>query len=716
MIRILFRVSWLFIFLPMEGKSQATPKEANALLDAFQLNFVSFTATLNAEPGIKSLMHSFATTTSDSLQQAFNNRSNSEQDKINSLNSIKYFLQTLKANVEQGRFEVYKIPDVLEKFPLIADAVVKDAPTAEFTRNFGSPRTQLMADAFRQYPAGKRLQYAADARRLALNTDNIIPLIERSPEFPFVDTALIYLAQRAPMTIVDYISTNNNRVTDSILASPRPLIQQLVKLKGNRNASELAPFSEEIVRGNLTTEEVQKLRTNDVKGYYQLLVNTIQSNRTARLQGAAPGMQPALRTALHEKSVAFYIQHINGLHEAKDQVRFSSIQTLRTVDLYYLIISGEEELYTSSFLGIYKRLMAQLPAGQSDSLFQLVQYDQFRKFIRVCSHYNVLNDFLGKMPEPSRAVILSKFITGIDGSFDTGLEEAMDVADAFSSLSTDSLYSSTVDNLLHENLQRCQSQSNFYGARLYSILIDVFKMSTSPGSQKEIFTKLGNYELLPVDAVKDTNGVVNQLVIFYGDEDGKTSYQNFLALFKDPKIWKVEKAAQWTVINSVQSDNPVRLFANLPLNHQDDLDEKAQLALLAYLKSEHIEPGIIIHRGHSYHLPGTLKYLQPAMKLAILGSCGGYKNILTVAEKSPAAQIVATKQVGSKLINDPMIQLVNDQLLQAKDIYWPDLWATMGANFNKSAFTRDLFAEYVPPYRNLSLFVIRLFNYDEVSF
>lgn len=88
----------------------------------------------------------------------------------------------------------------------------------------------------------------------------------------------------------------------------------------------------------------------------------------------------------------------------------------------------------------------------------------------------------------------------------------------------------------------------------------------------------------------------------------------------------------------------------------------------------------------------------------------------TVADKSPSAQIIATKQIGSKLINDPMIQYVNESLINGQDIYWPELWTTMGKYFGSTEFTRDLFTEYVPPYRNLSLFVIRLYNFDDRSF
>jgi hypothetical protein len=697
--------------------AQSTLGEANASLDAAQVKFLGFLDNFHGDKGIRSMMEDFCNNQVDSLQAAFNAiETAGREDKIKSINTVKFFIQALRTTLERHQLELYDVPDALKKFPLVADAIVHKTPYREYVLGFGGRRTQLMADAFRQYPEGKVLQYAADVRRLSVNPDNILPLLERQPEFPFVDTALVYVAEHSPMSIVDYVSTKNNRITDTIKNLNHPLLNQLLLLSGNRNASEIAPLAGEMALGKYTAEDIQKIRSSDVKGYYQLLVNTIQSDRSIFLAGGPAGMQPALRAALKEKAIAFYVQPVNELHESKDPVRFASLQPLRVIDLYYLVISGEEELYTSSFLGIYKRIMQAIPAGNADSLLTMVQYDQFRKFIRVCSHYNVLTDFLNHMPELSRVTLLNQFIAGIEGNTESGLEDAMDVADAFAGLSVDPQYSGIVEQLLKDNRTRCELEKNYYGIRLYGILLDVFNMAHDPNKQKFIFSKLGNYELLPVEALKDKKGVINQLVIFYGDKDGMTSFQNFLALFKDARTWQVFTKPQWIEINSISGSQPIKIFANKPLNHEDHLDEQAQLAMLQYMKEMEAEAGVIIHRGHSYHLAATLNYLQPNMKLAILGSCGGYKNILTVAEKSPAAQVVATKQVGSKLINDPMILMVNDYLLHSRDIYWPDAWTKMGARFASSNFTRDLFAEYVPPYRNLGLFVIRLYNYDEASF
>ncbi len=717
MYRSLFPVAVLMLLsVPGRSVAQANASEANLLLDAEQMQYREFLPTFSMEPGLTEQLTHFASVTVDSLQQQFNGataKSDTERRMI--LNATRYFLQSLRASLSQGRFSPYDIPVVLKTFPLLAEEIFKGNGVRGIMGSFGARRTQLMADAFRQYPIGKNLQQLADIRTVAVSPKNILPFMERRPDFPYTDTALVYVAERDPMEIVDYLNAKNNRLTDSIQFQQKPLMQQLVQLKGDRNAPELAPFAEEMAAGRLNRDSLLALRRDNVPAYFQLYVNTIQNNRSRQLQGAPLGMQPALRDALHAKALAFFVRPVNQLHESKDAVRFKSLDKLRNIDLYYILVSDEDELYTSSFLGIYKRMMASLPEGRSDSLLQAVQYDQFRKFIRICSHYNVLSDYLNNMPEASRKELLRDFISNIDANIGTGMESAMDVADAFVGLAADSIYGSLVADLLTENIKRCNQKQSYYGVRLYGVLQEVFQMARYPEASNVIFRKLGNYEKLSIDSLCDKEHIVNQLVIFYGDEDGKASYRSFMNLFRDKQLWQINQQDQWTEIQSLTGEQPIRIFANLPNNSDDGSDERAQLALLGYLQQQGVKPGIIIHRGHSYHLPNTLEYLRPYMKLAILGSCGGYRNILTVAGKSPSAQIIATKQVGSMQINDPMIQAVNAQLSRKEDIYWPEFWAKMENEFNRSAFTRELFAEYIPPYRNLSLFVIRLYNDDEVS-
>jgi hypothetical protein len=198
--------------------------------------------------------------------------------------------------------------------------------------------------------------------------------------------------------------------------------------------------------------------------------------------------------------------------------------------------------------------------------------------------------------------------------------------------------------------------------------------------------------------------------LFYGDEDGIASFNNFQKLFTDKKKWKVSKNEAWVTIRS-GSDEPVVIYANLPLNNEEGLDLKAQDSLSNFLEQQRTEPTILIHRGHSYHLDNTLKRLTPSIKLAILGSCGGYNSAISIASVNPDVQIIGSKKTGAKSINDVIINVINETLENKKDISWSEIWEKLSARFSKDEFALNLFNEYIPPGKNVSLFVLKLFNF-----
>ena len=162
-------------------------------------------------------------------------------------------------------------------------------------------------------------------------------------------------------------------------------------------------------------------------------------------------------------------------------------------------------------------------------------------------------------------------------------------------------------------------------------------------------------------------------------------------------------------VSSLQGQ-PVNIYANLPLSDDDEKDIAAQEALAKYLKLQSISPSILIHRGHSYHLPNTLNYLNPSVKLAILGSCGGYKNMKKIMELNSQVHIIASKQIGSMAVNDPLLRHLNDDLAAGKNIDWVSFWDELNEKFKNDTITSKFFEEYMPPYKNVSSYVIRLYN------
>ena len=107
----------------------------------------------------------------------------------------------------------------------------------------------------------------------------------------------------------------------------------------------------------------------------------------------------------------------------------------------------------------------------------------------------------------------------------------------------------------------------------------------------------------------------------------------------------------------------------------------------------------------------SLRKIQPGYQFVFLGSCGGYSEVLKVFRQNPDVNIIVTRNIGSKLINDPLLQRVNMDLVNNKDIKWDDVWEEFDAKF-QAKLTKDLFSSYIPPNRYVGVkFIRKVFNF-----
>jgi hypothetical protein len=82
-----------------------------------------------------------------------------------------------------------------------------------------------------------------------------------------------------------------------------------------------------------------------------------------------------------------------------------------------------------------------------------------------------------------------------------------------------------------------------------------------------------------------------------------------------------------------------------------------------------------------------------------------------IMELNPDVHIIASKQVGSMAVNDPLLRHLNNELLESKNLDWVNFWNDLNGAFKKDANASKLFEEYIPPYKNVSSYVIRLYKY-----
>ena len=338
---------------------------------------------------------------------------------------------------------------------------------------------------------------------------------------------ILIAAANNPLKFASDLNKSNSGLQSNVHKIKNIYLQQIVSITSDKDAQELLPFVIALAENRITPDSILNTRRN-VTNYFQLLVNM---QKQAQVTNPSFIFQKLLRNGIKEKSLSFYVNQINEQHSAKDAVRFASVAGLRPEDIYYIITSCGEELYTSSYLGLYKRMMEYFKNGSADSLFRIVQYDNFRTFMRLAANYNVLTDFLSKMPPEKTAGLLKQFISGIESDLNTGLEKAMDIADSFTGLDSAIVIKELIQKELASNLNRCRSGQSYFGLQLYSILLQVFDLVKQKDDLNKLWSTLGNYDILKRNDLKNKNGEIVEVVLFYGDEDGISSFNGFQKLF-----------------------------------------------------------------------------------------------------------------------------------------------------------------------------------------
>ena len=632
----------VFVF---SQNSYSEVKAAQQMVNAEQKLFRDYLTTSSLNATVKKDLQKFAVNDVNSIQTNLQFLVTASKEKrLKGIRSLSYFMKELKQELQEKKIDEFVAPSVTKKYKQTLNDLLNRKNNEPIEKSFSSfnwRTCQLLANSFWEFDEKKQMSDISAYKRVVETPEYIFSFLERTPGFYYTDSLIIFLAENYPEQLVSYLQKNNNAVTNDIRSQKNIYVQQLASLSSNSLASELAPFAKQIADSDLLIDDIL-VKRKKVNEYFQLLVNTIMVNVEKKEEHEEALFQTALENALAKKSLDFYIKKINELHNSADAIRFQPVQALRAQDLYYLIISADEEMYTSTYLGLYKRLLAKFKDQSADSILNLVRNDKFRKFMRIAATYNTLTDFLHHTTPERSKTLVHLFISDIENdNEDEAVSNASDVADAFITLSRDSVLNNYVKEELETASEKSRQANQYQSIRLYSILLKVYDIvnGDQPGGLS------ANYKTLPYSELVN-NGAVSELVLFYGDEDGKNSFTSFMNLFKDKSQWEVTTNDSWVKVSSLQGQ-PVNIYANLPLSDDDEKDIAAQEALAKYLKLQSISPSILIHRGHSYHLPNTLNYLNPSVKLAILGSCGGYKNMKKIMELNSQVHIIASKQIGS---------------------------------------------------------------------
>ncbi len=551
-----------------------------------------------------------------------------------------------------------------------------------------------------------------------LHPDEILPTLRDNPNVYFADSLIKVAAYRDIRKLYDYAPARN-KLGDRIRNHPDTLVNMVARMATSRSGQLYFPFLDQLLRGKITFDEIDSVKDNDFK-YFRLMVKT-------RIEYAARLLPPIRDTASEMKALTdmmaskanqYFVREINGLHDVNDgNIRFKRLEGLTPQELYYISVLSEDELYTSSYVsGVYPRIFQRMANPRGDSLIMSVHGDYFRKFIKMAAGYNTLNHFLGTMGKENAATLMQSFVIGLERTPKRGddLEDAVDVADSYSSImDKNHELADFILNQVKWSYDKNVRDNNKRGTVIYNLLQILFQ-SADTSRKTDLSKLLGIPSVYGQDyqSLVDDSGRVVQQVFFYGDEDqdGQHSFVNFMAMFRGKPEWKInEKNPDWVTITSSKG-KPVWIFANRPLYGEDDPDDKAQNKLIEYLESKNLKPTIVIHRGHSYHLASTLRKLSPSARIVVLGSCGGYNNLNEVLTICKDAHIISSKQVGTKVVNEPILQAINSNLVAGKPIDWINMWKELSGRFRNDAAAKEKFDDYIPPYKNLGAIFIKAYR------
>jgi len=548
----------------------------------------------------------------------------------------------------------------------------------------------------------------------------ILNYLHNHPGLPFEDSLIVIAGHHDVRQLYDFAAASGE--LGAHIRSCKDTLVHTVSMiansrSGNSRSGQLYfPFLDNLVKGRITTEEIDKV-TGDELNYYRLLVKTRldYAGRILPPERDTPLEMNALTDMLMKKGKEIFVREINALHTVENPaIRFKILDPLTPAELYYLIVLSEDEIYTSSYLGVYERIFQRMANPFGDSLIMQVHGDYFRKFIKMAAAYNKLDHFLGTMDKQNAGTIMKSFIIHLEKANE---EEAVDVADSYSSIfEKNRPLARFILGEVKANYEKNITAGDKKGIIIYSLLQTLFE-SADTTNKTDLSARLGIPPVYTVDynALADDSGRVIQQVFFYGDQDkdGQNSFLNFMAMFRPrPGVkpeWKITENPQWVTITSVRG-KPVMIFANKPLLGDDDPDDKAQKALAAYLESRHLKPSIVIHRGHSYHVKYTIYQMPATARIVVLGSCGGYNNLSEVLKINEDAHIISSKQVGTKTVNEPILQAINNTLLAGRDIEWLPMWRELSTHFQNDPAAKEKFDDYIPPYKNLGAIFIKAYR------
>lgn len=594
---------------------------------------------------------------------------------------------------------ILRIPSVNHYF-LQTIKKYKQQPINILYREIGITRSAILESAFDGIPLGDSISTFVGLREM-LNTPYYISTrIHQSRYARFKDTLLYFLANAEPDILINKLAEHDSMFTTLVKSSNNMTVKAVSQIKNDQYFDQILPFSLAILENRISPAEVINL-AKIPQDYYCAFIEEAIRLHTSKTNEIKNFLAQPIEDLNKSLANHYFINEINMLHESPDKQRFQVLNTLSARELYFILIGGSGELYTSSFLYVYKRFLKESESEGLDHFFDHLDYYQFTQFIANISGYGLVDDFVGHMQEEKFAALMGKYIGTFQNTQLTDNQvilNAMTMSEVLQEIRHHPLVKSYLLAQL-DLLEKPKAPNDIMLQRIFSGLKDILL-------DKAVYSTDSTYDILQIKRLQKQDHIA-QVHLFYDDEDGCMSFNNSTDVY-GPADWDKDDRGNYIVFQS-RHGNKMNVYMNKPMTTAGY--DATQEEMMFAIKQEGFEITSLIHRGHSYYLFQSIKKITASCQFVFLGSCGGYNEVLKVFLLNPDMNIIATRNVGSTLINDPLLNKINMNIVNNKDIVWDELWQDFKTKF-QSKLTKDLFSSYIAPNKYIAVkFIRQVFNY-----
>ncbi|MBK7882835.1 MAG: hypothetical protein IPJ81_02610 [Chitinophagaceae bacterium] len=450
-----------------------------------------------------------------------NEKINTNNEKIRYLGYVETLVRNFRTAWRSRELNPVLAPVLVDNFTNMMQANISGESIAPFAQDMEYGIAKINGEIFDLTPGYEEAKKIVYLKYCVLNPDKIMQTIRPYAEDSFADSLVLIASKYNPVQVYSYAQAKGKPEARLIRRNTDPIIKAIVQLSETENSLFYFPFLDDLLKGHKTIESIKKYigdgTSYDKVGYFKLLVQTEIEYSKRLMNGDTPIAMfgtNGLRYMLQAKAIKDFITPINELHnEGNLNVRMRAIDLLSPADLYYMIVMGESEIYTSSYKHSFNRMIQRMGKKPStDSLLANVNHDYFKKFIKMAANYNKLDDFLSLMSAPSSEKLMKDFVYKLEAA--DNLEDAVDVADAYSSINNKVLLGNMLQYVT-ENEQRCINENSTKGQTIYSLLKLIF-LSSDSSNKIDLTKEVGIPSIYEVDGkyLADDSGRIIQQVFF----------------------------------------------------------------------------------------------------------------------------------------------------------------------------------------------------------